>query len=172
MRSVSPTSRSTARRTGEHVETIRRASSAFGYPNRCHADTVRPPMTQDAGSSIECPHRASAPLDPTGRSPPGGPGPAGELRPTHRPFATRESGKRTRRFLRLRRPGDKLSRGAVSGRPFRRPMSRELTLTPTRRRKCLQRAECSLRSAESFGSSSSSSLCLCSLDFSRAADNS
>ena len=86
--------------------------------------------------------------------------------------ATGRSGKRTRRFLRLPRPSDKLSRGAVSGRPFRRRMSRELTLTPTRRRECLQRSECSLRSAESSGSSSSSSLCLCSLAFSRAGDNS
>ena len=55
--------------------------------------------------------------------------------------------------------------------PFRRPTSRELTFTPTWRRECLQRSECSLRSAESFGSSSSSLLCLCSLAFSRAGDN-
>src|SRR6185503_9542488 len=49
--------------------------------------------------------------------------------------------------------------------------SRKLTLTLIWRRECLHRSECFVRSAESFGSSSSSLLCLCSLAFSRPVDN-
>ena len=137
---------------------VREACAALGATRRSTASS-----TGASKSALRGPDGAARKLPRASRA-----------RPLNGPrFAERLRG-RVRGFAKGRAPRLRPSSRATTRResfPFRRPTSRELTLTPTWRRECLQLSECSLRSAESSGSSSSLLLYLCSLASSRAVDN-